>query len=111
MLRVHVCDCILLTKTEFTAHQREVFCVFSGQGVIGLRQYLNGQSRRTAFTDDDDDTLSGELAGDSIDDDDQTMTGMMGATALNGAEEDEVDEELDDVDEGQHSNLGMHGHS
>ncbi|KHJ35012.1 putative scf e3 ubiquitin ligase complex f-box protein grra [Erysiphe necator] len=26
---------------EFTDHQRSVFCVFSGQGVVGLRQHLN----------------------------------------------------------------------
>ncbi|KAK4446814.1 SCF E3 ubiquitin ligase complex F-box protein grrA [Podospora aff. communis PSN243] len=26
---------------EFTEHQRSVFCVFSGQGVVGLRKYLN----------------------------------------------------------------------
>lgn len=26
---------------EFTDHQRSVFCVFSGQGVAGLRQHLN----------------------------------------------------------------------
>lgn len=98
---------LLLTFSEFTAHQREVFCVFSGQGVIGLRQYLNGQSRRDRRLDDDDlDTLNGEIA----DDDDQTMTGMMGATALNGVDDDEADEELDDADESQNSNLGMHGH-
>ncbi|KAI1398493.1 RNI-like protein [Hypoxylon fuscum] len=28
---------------DFTEHQRAVFCVFSGQGVSGLRQYLNTQ--------------------------------------------------------------------
>ncbi|AEO63115.1 uncharacterized protein THITE_2107996 [Thermothielavioides terrestris NRRL 8126] len=26
---------------EFTEHQRSVFCVFSGQGVVGLRRHLN----------------------------------------------------------------------
>ncbi|CCU81875.1 ubiquitin ligase complex F-box protein GRR1 [Blumeria hordei DH14] len=26
---------------EFTEHQRNVFCVFSGQGVVALRKYLN----------------------------------------------------------------------
>ncbi|KAI1767904.1 RNI-like protein [Hypoxylon sp. FL1150] len=29
--------------SDFTEHQRAVFCVFSGQGVAGLRQYLNTQ--------------------------------------------------------------------
>ncbi|OTA53090.1 RNI-like protein [Hypoxylon sp. EC38] len=28
---------------DFTEHQRAVFCVFSGQGVMGLRNYLNTQ--------------------------------------------------------------------
>ncbi|KAK1835332.1 SCF E3 ubiquitin ligase complex F-box protein grrA [Podospora conica] len=28
---------------EFTEHQRSVFCVFSGQGVLGLRRYLNNE--------------------------------------------------------------------
>lgn len=28
---------------EFTEHQRQVFCVFSGQGVLGLRRYLNSE--------------------------------------------------------------------
>ncbi|KAI0139605.1 RNI-like protein [Hypoxylon sp. NC0597] len=28
---------------DFTDHQRAVFCVFSGQGVMGLRNYLNTQ--------------------------------------------------------------------
>jgi F-box and leucine-rich repeat protein GRR1 len=32
-----VADCPL----EFTEHQRAVFCVFSGQGVVGLRKHLN----------------------------------------------------------------------
>ncbi|KAL2022404.1 hypothetical protein VTK56DRAFT_5471 [Thermocarpiscus australiensis] len=29
---------------EFTEHQRSVFCVFSGQGVVNLRKYLNNQA-------------------------------------------------------------------
>ncbi|KAK3326143.1 hypothetical protein B0H66DRAFT_147851 [Apodospora peruviana] len=28
---------------EFTDHQRSVFCVFSGTGVVGLRRYLNSE--------------------------------------------------------------------
>jgi len=82
---------------EFTQHQREVFCVFSGQGVLGLRNYLNDeaihQRQRNGGFEDDDVTLNG-------DDDDQTMTGMMNATAINGGD-DEVDEELDDADDSQ----------
>lgn len=84
---------------EFTPHQREVFCVFSGPGVVGLRRYLNTQTRNGGPPgfEDDDVTLTG-------DNDDATMTGMMEATALNGGEEDgEVDEELDDADETQNA--------
>ncbi|KAK0652782.1 hypothetical protein B0T16DRAFT_505470 [Cercophora newfieldiana] len=33
---------------EFTEHQRSVFCVFSGQGVVGLRKYLNQERGFTA---------------------------------------------------------------
>jgi F-box and leucine-rich repeat protein GRR1 len=95
---------------EFTPHQREVFCVFSGQGVIGLRRYLNNEARlqRTGrpFDDDDEETLNGEPAGEGDDDDDQTMTGMMGATGLNGvpspAEDEVPDEELEDVEDNHH---------
>lgn len=36
-------DSILL---DFTDHQRSVFCVFSGQGVVGLRNHLNGSERQ-----------------------------------------------------------------
>ncbi|RFU25297.1 hypothetical protein B7463_g11036, partial [Scytalidium lignicola] len=76
---------------EFTEHQRNVFCVFSGQGVNGLRQYLNRVLSESRPDDDfDEETVA---AGE----DDQTMTGMMNATALNADEED-ADEELDDGD-------------
>lgn len=64
---------------EFTAHQRDVFCVFSGAGVLALRRYLNEEQRnvrraaRSAETDDDG-TITGE-------DDDQTMTGLSNQVA------------------------------
>ncbi|KAL2074120.1 hypothetical protein VTL71DRAFT_7898 [Oculimacula yallundae] len=84
---------------EFTEHQRNVFCVFSGVGVTGLRHHLNslepaeGGYDPMAHNDDDDD------------DDDHTMTGMIGATAMMGAaaltaddEDADGDEELEDAD-------------
>lgn len=44
---------------EFNDHQREVFCVFSGNGVSRLREYLNGATGPAAETgmanDSDDD--------------------------------------------------------
>lgn len=41
----------MLTKraTDFTEHQRSVFCVFSGQGVSGLRKYFNTGSEFAEF--------------------------------------------------------------
>ena len=83
-------------STEFTDHQRNVFCVFSGAGVTGLRNHLNSYEHGHAPDDDDFDQ-------DTVGDDDQTMTGMMGATALNADEEDadaDGDEELEDGDGG-----------
>ncbi len=79
-----------------------MFCVFSGQGVVGLRNHLNSLEHR------------GYAALDNSDDDDQTMTGMsaMGPTvnllnpaamAMNGLEDDDDadgDEELEDGDVG-----------
>ena len=98
-IKLHVAFVALLTCTfsEFTQHQREVFCVFSGQGVTGLRRYLNQQAgvRGGVEFDDDEVTLTG-------DDDNHTMTGMMSATALNGGEEEnEADEELEDAEDSQ----------
>ncbi|KAF8854910.1 SCF E3 ubiquitin ligase complex F-box protein-like protein grrA [Acephala macrosclerotiorum] len=83
---------------EFTEHQRNVFCVFSGQGVMGLRSHLNKLPLNHAYD---------PLANGPVDDDeDQTMTGtdhatlMMSAAALNADEDDaDGDEELDDADD------------
>lgn len=71
---------------EFNAHQRQVFCVFSGPGVTNLRKYLNEQRALREAT-----RASGGLLADSDgemfiepedDDDDATMTGLMAASAL-----------------------------
>jgi len=68
-----------------------VFCVFSGRGVIDLRTHLN---RQQALYSVDDEEYDQETVHDA--DDDQAMTGMMGATILNGDDEDaDGDEELD----------------
>lgn len=42
---------ILTAFPEFTLHQREVFCVFSGEGVSELREHLNNQPGYAAFRD------------------------------------------------------------
>jgi F-box and leucine-rich repeat protein GRR1 len=84
--------------TEFTEHQRSVFCVFSGSGVTDLRHHLNqlGAHGVDPSVDDADNDYLPQMNGDA--DDDQTMTGMMGATVLNGDEDADADEELDDGD-------------
>lgn len=41
-----------ITLAEFTDHQRNVFCVFSGQGVVGLRRYLNSEAVFAGLHDD-----------------------------------------------------------
>lgn len=75
-------------STEFTEHQRNVFCVFSGRGVTDLRTHLNKQIQYQ------EDEYDNDTVNDA--DDDQTMTGMMGAAALNVDDEDaDGDEELD----------------
>ncbi|PQE18161.1 Cyclin-like F-box protein [Rutstroemia sp. NJR-2017a BBW] len=72
---------------EFTEHQRNVFCVFSGPGVFGLRNHLNqgnGAERESSQDADDD----------------RTMTGMMSAAALGGDDgEGEVDADADGDEE------------
>lgn len=63
---------------EFNAHQRQVFCVFSGTGVTQLREYLNqlqppaGTGSTTENEDEDASTLSPPM---EVDDDDATMVG------------------------------------
>jgi F-box and leucine-rich repeat protein GRR1 len=81
---------------EFTEHQRNVFCVFSGNGVTGLRHHLNQLDTPGAVGSADD--YLPQMASDG--DDDQTMTGMMAGTALNADDEADGDEELDDGDVG-----------
>ncbi len=83
-------------RVEFTEHQRNVFCVFSGNGVTGLRLHLNHLD--TPGTVDPADDYLPQMASDG--DDDQTMTGMMAGTALNADDDADGDEELDDGDVG-----------
>ena len=95
---------LIRTQSEFTEHQRNVFCVFSGAGVTGLRNHLNHTAVTTPGSAYDDPMIT------VSDDDDQTMTGMVDATAMlgmvttplqlaNGEDEDaDGDEELEDGD-------------
>ncbi|KAF9886918.1 SCF ubiquitin ligase complex subunit [Aspergillus nanangensis] len=63
---------------EFTHQQREVFCVFSGEGVNRLRDYLNRITPAREMTEatmyDDDEEL---------DEEEGQVTGLMHATAIN----------------------------
>lgn len=58
---------------DFTDHQRQVFCVFSGQGVVGLRKYLNEQETERLRTSTEDG--GDEASADDDDDDDETVDG------------------------------------
>ncbi|RDW71190.1 hypothetical protein BP6252_07753 [Coleophoma cylindrospora] len=80
---------------EFTEHQRNVFCVFSGQGVTDLRHYLNSsdevsvlRARRQARQE----------AGVQALLDDEPMGGMHGTTILNTDDDPDADgdEELEE---------------
>ncbi|KAJ8065337.1 hypothetical protein OCU04_006025 [Sclerotinia nivalis] len=84
---------------EFNEHQRNVFCVFSGPGVNGLRNFLIRDERPISNEDEDDVVIDQGMDAPTIPDpdDDQTMTGMMNATGLNNEENDADDDEvLDD---------------
>lgn len=74
--------------SEFTDHQRSVFCVFSGNGVVRLRNHLSQET----FDELDQD-------GETVADDDQTMTGMMHTTNINAEEEADADADADDDDD------------
>ncbi|KAH1555128.1 hypothetical protein KXV92_001934 [Aspergillus fumigatus] len=70
---------------EFTQQQREVFCVFSGEGVNRLRDYLNRSpdppremTEATMYDDDEE-----------LDEDEGQVTGLMHATVIN--DEDYID--------------------
>ncbi|KAJ5106669.1 hypothetical protein N7456_003344 [Penicillium angulare] len=72
---------------EFTQQQRDVFCVFSGEGVIRLRDYLNQDI--SVIPDDREATMFDD--GEEHDEDAGRMTGLMDATGIN--DEDYIDVE------------------
>ncbi|KAE8398658.1 hypothetical protein BDV37DRAFT_275948 [Aspergillus pseudonomiae] len=72
---------------EFTHQQRQVFCVFSGDGVKQLRDHLNrtvppAREMNEATMYDDDEEL---------DEDEGQVTGLMHATAINDDDDDYID--------------------
>jgi F-box and leucine-rich repeat protein GRR1 len=78
---------------EFTNQQRDVFCVFSGDGVNRLRAFLNNEHMQydTEGTMYDDAEEEGEG-------DDQQVVGLMGATAINDDDEEMGEDGVEDED-------------
>ncbi|KAK4198883.1 putative SCF E3 ubiquitin ligase complex F-box protein [Triangularia verruculosa] len=76
----------------FTQHQRDVFCVFSGQGVLNLRQYLNqektfaelGLSEPRGVNNADRDTPTGGIV--------QVNNGDADETEVDAVDEDDMDD-------------------
>lgn len=69
---------------EFTPQQREVFCVFSGEGVSKLRDFLNRNSATYRGG-------SGTIYVDGeVDEEEGRVTGMMNATAIHDHGDDEM---------------------
>ena len=85
--------------TEFTEHQRTVFCVFSGEGVNRLRKYLNEapiyDTEGTMYDDRDPD---GEM------DAERQVAGLMHATGIN-----DDDDDMDEVEAAEGSQYGGDG--
>lgn len=92
---LYFCIYILTFQPEFTEHQRAVFCVFSSDGVNGLRSHLNHLDRQPSYDTQDDFSNPGNLATNGA----QPMTGIL-PTTIQGADDgaDADDEELDDAD-------------
>ncbi|EEH19852.1 SCF E3 ubiquitin ligase complex F-box protein grrA [Paracoccidioides brasiliensis Pb03] len=72
---------------EFTQQQRDVFCVFSGEGVSRLRDFLN----RAAVTYRQE-TVEGTMYDDAdeLDEEEGQVTGLMHATVINDEEDNEM---------------------
>ena len=81
------CNAERLSFLEFTEHQRNVFCVFSGEGVNRLRDYLDKDEQETLES-------GGSMYPhrDEEDLDDQTVAGLMHATGL-GPDDEDMDDE------------------
>jgi F-box and leucine-rich repeat protein GRR1 len=70
---------------EFTQQQREVFCVFSGEGVGRLRDFLNRTSG--PFHEETEATMYDD---EELDEDEGQVTGLLNATGINDEYEDET---------------------
>ena len=73
---------------EFTDHQRNVFCVFSGEGVNRLRDFLNEDHTSSCPAEE---TMFDDRDGEDTDAD-QALAGLIQATGLGPDDEDMEDE-------------------
>ncbi len=89
---------------EFTDHQRDVFCVFSGPGVVALRDHFNRRAYQNEMDGYGEYAADGEAEAEADDDGqasadatvteaEQQMAGLMGATPA-AAAGDDMDEEF-----------------
>lgn len=72
---------------EFTQQQRDVFCVFSGEGVSALRDFLN----RAAIPyrqETEEGTMYDDA--DELDEEEGQVTGLMNAAVINDEEDNEM---------------------
>jgi F-box and leucine-rich repeat protein GRR1 len=77
--------------TEFNEEQRQVFCVFSGEGVNKFRNYLNEEDTADNEADtEDSDRMITSVYEDGRDRDDDGVVGMMESAAIEG---DDFDDE------------------
>lgn len=89
---------ILQFNQEFTDHQRNVFCVFSGDGVNRLRKYLN---EGPVATYEPEGTMFDDQDGEAEADQTVQMAGMMNATGL-GPDDEDMEDEVDVGDGSQY---------
>ncbi|GAB7351201.1 hypothetical protein MBLNU459_g1641t1 [Dothideomycetes sp. NU459] len=105
--------------SEFNDHQREVFCVFSGNGVARLREYLNGggNAMETGIVESDEDGAPHPPAHRHLPHPNQ-MQWQQGA--LGGQDDGMEDEDMEDdgeatpvelQDDQQHRIINVHVHS
>ena len=97
MTKLYADDSVLV---EFNDHQRNVFCVFSGAGIGRLREHLNQTPVHREYNDNwtmyegDDFNDEEQVFGENMDANNTAqqqvngVTGMMGATAIEEADED-----------------------
>lgn len=72
---------------EFTQQQRDVFCVFSGEGVSALRDFLN-RTMVPYRLETEDGTMYDD--SDELDEAEGQMTGLMHAAVINDEDDSEI---------------------